>query len=64
MLKIRKGEYEFVVTSGVFESQFKPLGYEIVKDRKDVYKKDKVEQEPEKDIDKENIEKADKSSRK
>lgn len=34
MIKIRKGNVQKIVTTGAFETYFKPLGYVIIKEKK------------------------------
>ena len=40
MVKIRKGQHETTVSMGSYENIFKPLGYEIVEEKKKSFYKD------------------------
>lgn len=42
MVKIRKGQHETTVSMGSYENIFKPLGYEIVEEKKKSFYKDEM----------------------
>nr|DAZ75970.1 MAG TPA: hypothetical protein [Caudoviricetes sp.] len=50
MVTITKGDKTTIVTRGVYDNIYKPLGYAIVSDKKDEIKKSKIDYDKKNDV--------------